>query len=1172
MSLRFILGRSGSGKSSKCLNEIRERLKQEPDGEPIIYLVPEQMTFQSESLLTHTPELGGMIRSQVFSFTRLAWRVLQETGGIARYHLSTTGIQMVLRRIIENNKKHLKVFQKASNTNGFVEQMETMITEFKRYCVESEDLLKKKEEIDRATSKQPLDVVLSDKLHDFHLIYHAFERYLEGHYVDSEDYLQLLADGIPNAESLAGAEIYVDGFHSFTPQELLVLSSLMKHCKRVNVTLTLDSQIERENIHELDLFHMTASTYERLQKIALEEQVEVEVPCLLEKTPVRFEEIPSLAHLEQHYETRPAPAFIGQANVFLHPAVNRRAEVEGIARQIYQLVQSDGYRYRDIAILLRNSSDYHDLFVTIFEDYKIPIFLDQKQVMLNHPLIEFIRSCLDIIQGNWRYEAVFRALKTELLFPYDDDRKMLREEVDILENYALAYGVQGSYWKQKEPWRYSRFRTSVDKVHIQTDREAAYEKRLNQLRDKIVPPLHRLERNMKRVSTVREQCTVLYEFLEEMDIPKKLERLRDEAENTGRLTNAREHDQVWGSVVNLFDEIVEVMEEDELSFELFRKILDAGLESMRFSLVPPAIDQVLVGDIERSRFSHIKCTFIVGVNDGVLPAKPIEDGILAENEREALSLSGLELSPSSKRQLLDENFLIYLALSSASERLFISYPLANEEGKALVPSVLIKRISDLFPQLEEQILFDDPSEEVNADQIRYVTSPRKTVAYVATQMQQWKRGYPIASLWWDVYNWYVTNPEEKFAVKNALSSLFYRNEAVSLNEDVSKKLYGKHMQTSVSRMERYQACAFSQFASHGLRLKERDHYRLEAPDIGQLFHEALRRLAEYVRKENMDWGKLSKEDCHQLSKQMVEQLAPNIQRQILLSSNRYEYIKHKLQEVVERASTVLSEQARHSGFAPVGLELGFGKNQEDLLPPLQFTLPNGCTMEVIGRIDRVDQAMENGQGILLRIIDYKSSQKNLDLTEVYFGLALQMLTYLDVVITYAKQWLGQEADPAGVLYFHVHNPMLNTTGMMKQEDIEYSLFKEFKMKGLLTAEEKIVRLMDTNLESGHSDMIPVALTKTGGFYKGSSIASKEEFELLQQHVRNLLMHIGQGITDGTTEINPYKLNDKIPCTFCSYKSVCQFDQSLEENDYRTMKKKEREEIFEELRSAGEDDE
>ncbi|WLR51513.1 helicase-exonuclease AddAB subunit AddB [Bacillus tianshenii] len=1171
MSLRFIVGRAGSGKTSQCLNEIRERLHKEPDGQPIIYLVPEQMTFQSESHLIKTPGLGGMIRAQVFSFTRLAWRVLQETGGIARYHLSATGIHMLLRTIIEKNRQQLKVFQKASKTSGFVEQMETMITEFKRYCVDSEDLLHKRDEIEGAVVKQPLDVVLSDKLHDFHLIYHAFEEHVRNHYVDSEDYLQLLAESIPHAKSLKNAEIYVDGFHSFTPQEMLVLTALMKHCKRVNVALTMDRPLEGSVVHELDLFHMTSSTYQHLQKVASEEVVETEPTSFLSGVPKRFQHSPSLAHLELHYDTRPAVPYEQKGDVHVYPAVNRRAEVEGIAREIYELVQNKGYRYRDIAILIRNSGAYHDLFETIFADYEIPVFLDSKGSMLNHPLIELIRSTLDIIQGNWRYEAVFRALKTELLFPADMDTKVLREEVDVLENYVLAYGVQGERWKQKEPWTYRRFRTTVDQNLAKTDREAEYEKRINDLRNLIVPPLQKLEKKMKKAKTVRELCMYLYQFLEEMDVPKKLEYLRNEAEETGRLTAAREHDQVWRAVVDLFDQIVEVMAEEQLSFDLFRKIMETGLESMKFSLVPPAMDQVLVGDIEHSRFSDIRCTFILGVNDGVIPAKPVEDGILSESEREALAVAGMELAPGSRRQLLDENFLIYLALTSASERLYISYPLADEEGKTLVPSVLINRVKDLFPEAHHKLLYDEPSEESQAEQYRYVTTPRKTTSYLASQMQQWKRGYPIAEFWWDVYNWYIDHPEQGFAAKNALSSLFYKNEANALKEEVSRKLYGNHIQTSVSRMERFQSCAFSQFASHGLRLQEREHYRLEAPDIGQLFHEALRKLADYVQQNKLDWGKLTKDQCQHLAKQMVEELAPNIQREILLSSNRYHYIKHKLQAVVGRASTILSEHARLSGFSPVGLELGFGKNQTDKLPPLSFTLPNGCTMEVIGRIDRVDQAKDETHGLLLRIIDYKSSQKTLDLAEVYFGLALQMLTYLDVVITYSQQWLGQEALPAGVLYFHVHNPMLSTSGMLNEAEIEDKLFKEFKMKGLLTAEENVARLMDTTLESGHSDIVPVALKRDGSFYKQSAVASKEEFQMLQKHVRQLLSYIGRDITDGKIEINPYKLNDRVPCTYCSFKSVCQFDPSLEENNYRIMKKKERDEIFEELRKDGEAD-
>ncbi|GGK28287.1 ATP-dependent helicase/deoxyribonuclease subunit B [Caldalkalibacillus thermarum] len=1158
----MILGRAGSGKTTFCLEEIKGKLLEDPAGSPIIYLVPEQMTFQSEYKLIRSKAVKGMIRAQVYSFTRLAWRVLQETGGLARYHLKQTGIHMLLRKIVAHEQERLHIFAKSAKTSGFIQQLEELLTEFKRYTITPELLEAQRETLLAKEELAPHEVALADKLHDLYLIFKRLEAELRGRYVDSEDYLRLLAENVPRAAGLQQAEIYVDGFHSFTPQERLVLKALMGTARRVTVALTLD-KVRTEVPDELDLFHMTGTTCCQLLDAARETDCEVETPVVL-PAGSRFVN-PALAHVEAHYDSRPAVPFTGRERVEVLAAVNRRAEVEGIAREILRLVRDEHYRWRDFAVLIRNQEDYYPLIETIFEDYGIPVFQDHKRSMLNHPLIELIRSSLDIIHGNWRYEAVFRCLKTELLFPVNTDRLAMREAVDRLENVALAYGIQGERWYRDEQWRYRLKAMLGEQGGPQKEEERQLEEELNRLRFMLVEPLRKLEQEMAQAVTIRQRCGALYRFLAELDVPRKIEILRDEAVEHGELDKAREHDQVWDAVVDLLDQMVEVTGEEPLSFDLFRQMMETGLESMRFAIVPPAMDQVLVANMEHSRFSDVKCTFILGVNDGIIPAKPQEKGIISEEEREWLTGRGIELASGSRKQLLDEQFLIYLALASPSERLYLSYPLADEEGQSLLPSVLIKRMRDLFPDLEETLILNEPNEEGEQKQLTYVNHPSKTLSYLASELQAWKRGYPVHPLWWDVYNWYMADPEWHKQARRVLDSLFYRNEARQLSKEVSRSLYGSRLLLSVSRMEKFQSCPFSQFAAYGLKLGQRQIYRLDAPDIGQLFHAALKMMADELREKGVNWASLDREQCEELAKEAVERLAPVIQREILFSSNRYQYMKGKLQKVVGRASFILSEHARRSGFSPVGLEVGFGP--QETLPPLRFTLKNGITLEVIGRIDRVDKA-DSSKGTLLRIIDYKSSHKTLNLAEVFFGLALQMLAYLDVVLTHAQTWLGTEALPAGVLYFHVHNPLVQAQGRLLRDEIEQELFKKFKMKGLLLADTEVVQLMDTTLTRGYSEIIPVALKKDGSFYSNSSVISREDFEHVRAFIRRKITEIGERLTEGEIGIHPYKLKQNTPCTWCEYRPLCQFDPSLEANQYRILVPEKGDDILNKIRSEG----
>ncbi|MBB5174707.1 helicase-exonuclease AddAB subunit AddB [Texcoconibacillus texcoconensis] len=1162
MPVTFYLGRSGSGKTTTMQETIAHRLRENPEGAPIIYLVPEQMTFQSEYKLVKLHG-NGMARAQAVSFSRLAWRILQEVGGMSRYHVQRTGVQMLLRKIIEQEKNDLRVFGQASDKSGFIDQVERMMTELKRYDVVASDLESTRSALEEKGEGDPKSRRLADKLHDVALVYEKMETSLAETYVSSEDALPLLAEKITYSEALNGAEVFIDGFHRFTPQELTVIEQLLRKADHVHIALTVDDVYDEQSPHELDTFFMTGTTYQQLKYIAKENDIEIEEPVWF-TAGQRFS-ANGLSHLEAFGDTRPAYTSNDREGVHLLAAVHRRAEVEGISREICRLVREDGYRYRDIAVLVRNANDYADLMETIFRDHNIPLFMDEKRSMLNHPVVEFIRSCMEIVYGNWRYESVFRCFKTDLLFSLEDDREKLREQVDELENYVLAYGIQGKKWHEQKPWTYRRQRTIADGELPKTEEDEAFAQRLNELRELLTAPIRKFERQVKSAKTVQDYAKAVYLLLEGLEVPKKLERMRDEAAEKGDLGRSREHDQVWDAVVDLLDQVVEMAGEETLSFERFRQMIDTGLEGMKFAIVPPAMDQVTVASMERSRLSDIKCTFVIGANDGVIPARPEEDGLFTDDERESLDSDGSWLAPGSTRQLLDESFLVYLAFASPSDRLYITYPLADEEGKSLQPSMYVKRIQDLFPQLTENLLLQDPNEVDEYEQSLFLTSEEKALSSLAYQLQMWQKGYPISSLWWGVYNWFLADERRKQLASQVLGSLFYRNETKRLDPSISRSLYGEHIRTSVSRMETYQSCPFAQFASHGLKLKERDTYKLEAPDIGQLFHAALKEMADHLRTEGKDWAQLSKKECTELAGTIVDQLAPKIQREILLSSNRYHYIKQKLEDVVARASTVLREQAQVSGFSPAGLEVGFGPKEE--LPPLTFTLSNGCTMSLVGRIDRVDQATSD-QGLLLRIIDYKSSAKDMKLQEVYYGLALQMLIYLDVVISFSEDWLGKEASPAGVLYFHVHNPFVQASGTMNADAIEKELMKKFKMKGLLAADTEAVQLMDQSLEQGFSQVIPAALKKDGNLDGRSSVVQPDEFSLLQKYLRNQVKKTGEAITDGDVEISPYKLKQNTPCTYCSFKSVCQFDATLEGNDYRVIAKEDDKDILEKIRQEG----
>lgn len=1169
MTVNFLIGRSGSGKTTKIWETVSSKLKAEPLGAPIIMLVPEQGSFGAERGLLTTGGVKGSIRAQTLSFSRLAYRVRQETGGSASLPISEEGKKMLIYKIISRRKEELKLFGASGDRPGFVERLSALHTEMKRCCIGAADLEGQLSNLRDSIGSSP---ILAGKLDDLQLVFSELEQEMSQLYMDQEDRLAELAERIADSSYIRGAEIWVDGFHGFTPQEYAVLRELMQYAAGVNVALTLDRiYLPGQQPHELELFHPAAVTYIKLRGMAEELGLTVWDELLAPPVAPRFAGSPALAFLERGFGRRSRwSGEAGQASeaITISAAVSHRTEIEGALREMIRLARDEGAKYSEMAVFMRSISDYEQLIAPLFQDYGVPFFLDQKVNELHHPLVEFIRSALDVVRRRWRYEDVFRCVKTELLLPLDGS--LTREDMDALENYVLACGIHGYRWTDGRSWK------GIPSLSLEGSPavDEAMLLRMEKCRESITGPLYAFEKKVKKSRSALELCTAVYHLLQDTDAAGKLEKMSRDSLAAGQPEHVREHSQLWDAVLDLLDQIAEMMGSEKVEFELFAGVLETGLAELTMGLVPPALDQVLVGSMDRTRVSGVKYAFLLGFNEGVVPAQFKEDGILSDGERLLLENAGMELAPGSSRKLLDERFLVYNALTAASRKLWISYAAADDEGKALLPSEIIRQLKVMFQgALTEHPLSGFPSavpaEEDSAAEplhLGYIGHPEQTLRMLIMQLRQWRQGMDIPGLWWDVYNWFAGDDYYKLRLQRLLGSLFYRNEGVPLKRETSLRLYGgTTLRGSVSRMEKFVACSFSHFASYGLRLKERQLYKLQAPDIGQLFHAALSDMAKRLQNEGRGWGSLSAEECRREAGETVDRLSPLLQGEILMSSKRYGYISRKLKNIVGRASVILGEHARRGSFEPVGLELDFGPGKD--LPPLRITLPNGCVMEVVGRIDRVDMA-EGEHGVLLRVIDYKSSQKDLKLHEVYYGLSLQMLTYLDVLLTYSEQWLGKTALPAGTLYFHVHDPLLSSPNGLNREQAEQELLKRFKMKGLLTADREVVSLMDTSLDKGHSSIVPVALKGDGSFYSSASVATPEQWGHLLSAVRSNISDIGTRITEGDVAIQPYRIQQETACAFCSFRPVCQFDESVEGNGYNNLGKPGKDVIWDLLSRKG----
>lgn len=1158
MTIRFIIGRTGSGKTNKCLDEIREKLLEDPKGDnSLILLVPEQATFQAEHDLITTPGLPGLIRGQVLSFRRLSWRVMQETGNTAGIVIDEIGKKLLLQRILQKHRDKFTMYQAASEKMGFIDELSTLFSELSHYCISAEELQNTMGGI-RPDLKGKASHIQA-KLEDIEMIYREYKELMQSHYLDDDAYLDLLAEQLPNCQTFKGAELWVDGFHGFTPQELAVISAGMSYFDNVTITLCLDrSYSAGEKPNEMDLFYPTATTMIQIQQCILDLGLPpAEVVLLNDIVLPRYEQSASLAHLERNYDQRlnpNRPKYIDQNNdITIYSAANRNAEVNGAAREIVRLIRDEGYRYRDLQVRVRNMDEYGDLIRTQFREHDIPFFLDQKRTVLHHPLIEFIRSSLDVILHNWRFDAVFRCVKTDFLLKLDykptkkTSKRVSRQEMDELENLVLAYGIQGSRWTDTKSWSFKSHHSIEDESTAVEDE--VFNKRMDICRRTVSRPLKKLQKELNAASNVKEQVKALYSLLEDVKVPQILMIMSDEALQEGNPEKAKIHAQIWENCIDMFEQMVEIMGEDCISLELFNQLIETGLVSIRQGLIPPSLDQVLIGNIDRTRSAQAKVVFVLGANDGVLPAAMSDDGLITEDEREILQQSGLMMAETNRRRLLNEQFLIYTVICSPSQRLWLSYPYADDDGKSMLPSEVIKHVQGLFAYIEQKQLWNQPQSHMDEDaQLSFVSGTGQIFSHLMVQLKNFMNGSKIHDGWFDVYNFILSNDSLKGKMELIAKSLRYDNQEDNLQSQVSLLLYGNSLQSSVSRMERFVACPFSHFASNGLRLEERKTYRLEAPAIGQLYHAALSMLMKDIQSEEKMLKDLTEEELLIRVSYIVDTLSPRVHDNILASSARYQYISRKLKQILFRSVLVLMEHDKRGLFRPIGFEVGFGPNEK--IPGLEVNLEDGRSMNIVGRIDRIDHAVHDN-GSLLRILDYKSSSTNLDLSRVYHGLSLQMLTYLDVVLTHSESLIGESATPAGVLYFHVHNPMIQNANPLDEDAIVKEVYKEFKTKGLVLANEDVVTLMDGDIAS-HSDLLPVSLKSDGSFMKKSSVAQPEQWDQLRKHVRKMVKKIGNEIMSGKVEISPYRMGKNSACDFCPQKSVCQFEPLFTGKGHRVI--------------------
>lgn len=1146
MSLRFIYGRAGSGKTRFCLEELKSNIEGGA-AHPLVFLVPEQFTHQAERDLIALLGRKGVLGTHVLSFRRMAFTIFNEVGGITYPHLHPAGKCMILYRILEKLKEDFAVFSKSTDCKGFVNILSDLITELKRHRICRENLSK-------AAAGLGEENPLKEKLEELVSVYGAYEEMIATRFRDGDDDLTLAAEKLDFTSLFDGAEIWIDGFSGFTPQEYALIAKLLAKAKQVNISLCTDGLEEDGYIDATDVFSPVKRAYIRLSAIARELHIRIEPTVALDKEPLfRFQNSPELAHLERNLFAFPYRTY-GQptSDISLFSSVNIFSEIEACARDIIRLCRDHGLRYRDIAVVVGDLSAYESMVEVIFEEYEVPCFLDRKLEITNHPLVRLIMSMLDIFKENWTYESVFRYLKTGLT-------GLDRNSIDKLENYVLACGIRGSRWTREEEWSMIPG-VLPDEREFTTHTEML--KEINSIRNAVCVPLLQFRSKTKGRKTAAEICEALYDFLSATGIPGRMESASENFRIEGQLSLANEYSQVWNIVMDVFDQIVEVIGDETLGLERFANILNVGFGEYKIGLIPASIDQVLVGSIERSKSHEVKAVYILGVNDGVFPSSAREEGILSDQDRTILNKVGIELAVDTRTAAFDEQYLIYRALTNTGSYLRLSWPIADHEGKSMRPSMIVPRLRRLFPAVSEasNIILQEDVKEV----IELVAGRTPSFKHMISALRRFRDGKEASSLWQGVYRWFAEQEDWKEKIQSAQDAFNYRNLSPPVSKEKTAQLYGNPAYSSVSRLEKYTACPFAYYVQYGLGARERQVYHLRPPDVGTFMHAVIEKFSLYIAQHNISWRAFDREWCEEKVSQIVEEMLSRMQGSGMSGSKRYTAFAIRLKRVVTRSVWLIAEHIRRGSFEPVGYELDF--REGGAFPPIEIELKSGQKVLLTGRIDRVD-ALKTEAGTYLRIIDYKSGSKDFKLSDVAYGLQLQLITYLDAIWETGGMGITPPVLPGGVLYFPIDDPIITGTADTTEEEIELAIMKQLRMKGLLLADVKLIREMDHDID-GPSLIIPARMNK-GDVLGKSSAATLEQLGLLRNHTRRLLHNLCKEIMQGNVSIRPYRKKNTTSCKYCSFSPVCQFDTARQENTFRQLVDLKDNEVWEKLdRTSG----
>ena len=1163
MAVQFVLGRSGTGKTSYCVRALADALL-EPSEQPLLFLVPEQATYQAERAILSDSRIAGYHRLHILSFDRLQFLLLGKN--TARPAISRIGRQMVVHKILRDNLDKLRIFGSSALLPGFAREMASTITELHQYAKNADDmdaLLKHLEgseagevsSLRREVGRLPTPNRLSAlKFADIALVFRQYSEALQDKFLDPDAQITSACQAVAKADFIKGARLWVDGFASFTGGEMALLIEVLKAVAQAHLALCVDPSDVGIGVPDsgeatrAGLFEPTARTYRDLLERLAEAKVKVVKPMILGQVQ-RFRECPALAHVEQNIFRLGARKAKAGGAIRLVAAPSLRLEIQSVARQILGLVKEKGYRYRDIAVVASDLSHYEQYVRAYFEDYGVPFFIDKRKPLNQHPVVELICAALQAVTKGLAHADVFAYLKTGLV-------PMNRSQIDALENYCLAFGVDGRDWADPEPWRFKgKDDEDFDEDEINRDRGEAIGPLL-ELRQALCP-----DGDLQKRLTSGEFTRVIFVFLDRLHVRKTVSRWVQDAHQSGDLTTADEHRQFFDTFVDIFDALVEIFERQEMTAQDYFGLLASAFSQMTLAFIPPKLDQVLVGSIERSRHPNLKATFLLGATQKQFPIPLASSGVLSDEDRDAAEAAEFHVAPSSTQSLTDRQYLAYIAFTRPSQFMCISYPCVDEKGSPVMRSHFIEELQSLFEDLSEEYVADDLlklSEVQNAPELGELLCSRlgRDVFLPAGGSDDGLAG---------LLRTMQSDSEYQPLAQRIVSALSYENRAV-LDPSVSEELFGHYVHASATRLEAFATCPYRHFVRYVLDLKPRREFKLEPLDLGRFYHAALDSLQKRLTEEMTDLAQVESDRLVQVLREEIAELAEKdaFLMQFVRRSAHNAFVIESAGRILEECVLGVRQMVRAGSFRPYLSEVEFGRPQNvaGRLGRFELPLPDGRILSLDGKIDRLDVAQVNGRNVAL-VLDYKRSRSGalFDWGGFYHGLDIQLALYM-LAVRHCGAGIADEV--AGALCVPIETTPASAT-LAELADEEKPRKFPYKAGGVINGAYWQYLDPDAVKDSAFYNFYVTAKDQQPyGNYGRTNILTPAHFARLLDWARDTIVRLATEIVSGRIEARPYHCRSERGCTFCDYMAVCHFDWQI--NDYNFLRSVGKSDLIERLDS------